>query len=101
MTGKAGGGGKHGKATPLSGAPPLPSQKPLAPAREVMQVMEKMMGRVEEASKLEAVGRSPPSSPTRQLAQMAAEAGPSALGGSLPEGSSVQLLEAKPHKRNS
>ena len=59
---------------------PSPAKSP-SPAREVTQVMEKMMGWVEEASKLEAVGRSPPSSPTRQLAQMAAEAGPSALGG--------------------
>ena len=79
---------------------PSPAKSPL-PTREVMQVMKEMMGRVEEASKLEAVGRSPSSSPTRQLAQMAAEARPSALGGSLPEGSSIQLLEAKPHERNS
>ena len=79
---------------------PSPAKSPL-PAREVMQVMEEKMGQVEEASKLEAVGRSPSSSPTRQLAQMAAEAGPSASGGSLPEGSSVRLLEAKPHERNS
>ena len=59
---------------------PSPAKSP-SPTREVMQVMEKMMGRVEEASKLEAVGRSPSSLPTRQLAQMAAEAGPSAVRG--------------------
>ena len=35
---------------------------------------------VEEARQLEEVGRSPSSLPTRQLAQMAAEAGPSVLG---------------------
>ena len=48
--------------------------------REVAQVLEEMIGQVEEASRLEAVGRSPLLSPTQQLAQMAVEAGPSALG---------------------
>ena len=43
--------------------------------REVAQVLEEMIGQVEEA-----VGQSLSSSPTQQLAQMAAEAGPSALG---------------------
>ena len=40
---------------------------------------------VEEAEKLEQVRRSPESSPTQQLAQMAAEAGPSTLGGTSQE----------------
>ena len=42
--------------------------------------MEEMIGQVEEAGRLEAVGQSPSSLPTQQLAQMAAEARPSALG---------------------
>ena len=42
--------------------------------------MEEMIGRVEEAGRLEAVGQSPSSLPTQQLAQMAVEARPSALG---------------------
>ena len=48
--------------------------------REVAQVLEEMIGWVEEASRLVEVGRSPLSLLTQQLAQMAAEAGPSALG---------------------
>ena len=42
--------------------------------------MEEAERQVEEARQLEDVGRSPSSSPTQQLAQMAAEAGPSDLG---------------------
>ena len=42
--------------------------------------MEGVLGRVEEANRLAEVGRSPSSLPTRQLVQMAVEAGPSALG---------------------
>ena len=38
------------------------------------------MHRIAEADQLEGVGRSPSSSPTQQLAHMAAEAGPSVLG---------------------
>ena len=65
--------------------PPSPVHHPSpakssSPAREVEQMLEEMKGRVEEASRLEGVGRSPSSSPTRQLAQMAAEARPSVLG---------------------
>ena len=65
--------------------PPSPVHHPSpakssSPAREVEQTLEEMKGRVEEASRLEGVGRSPSSSPTRQLAQMAAEAGPSVSG---------------------
>ena len=53
-------------------------------------MLEKMVRQVEEAGWLEEVGRSPSSSPTRQLAQMAAEAGPSASGeGAWPKGSSA------------
>ena len=65
--------------------PPSPVHHPSpakssSPAREVEQMLEEMKERVEEASKLAEVGRSPSSSPTRQMAQMAAEAGPSASG---------------------
>ena len=42
--------------------------------------MEEVIGRVEEANRLAEVGWSPSSLPTRQLVQMAVEAGPSALG---------------------
>ena len=40
-----------------------------------------MMRRIAEAEQLEEVGRSPSSSPTQQLAQMAMEARPSKSGG--------------------
>ena len=53
--------------------------------REVVQVLEEMTKWVEEVSRLEAVGQSPPSLPTQQLAQMATEAGPSVLGGACPK----------------
>ena len=60
--------------------PPSPVKEP-SPTREVeQQRLEEADRRVEEARRLEDVGRSPSSSPTRQLAQMAAEAGPSASG---------------------
>ena len=42
--------------------------------------MEEVIGRVEEANRLVEAGRSPSLSPTRQLVQMAVEAGPSASG---------------------
>ena len=101
MAGKAGEEGESGgEVTPSLVHHPSPAKSSL-PTREVEQVLEEMMKWVEEASRLEAVGRSPSSSLTQQLAQMAAEAGPSALGGSLPKGSSILLLEAKPHERNS
>ena len=48
--------------------------------REVAQTLEEMVRWVEEAGRLEEVGRSLSSLPTQQLAQMAAEAGPSASG---------------------
>ena len=54
--------------------------KSSSPAREVAQASEEMVGWVEEVSRLAEVGWSPLSLPTRQLVQMAAEAGPSALG---------------------
>ena len=65
--------------------PPSPVHHPSpakssSPTREVVQAMEEMIGRVEEVSRLEVVGQSPLSLPTRQFAQMAVEAGPSALG---------------------
>ena len=42
--------------------------------------MEEMIGWVEEVNKLVEVGQSPSLLPTQELAQMAVEAGPSALG---------------------
>ena len=63
---------------PFSHAPPIPSQS--LPRREVEKQMEEAEKCVEEVRRLENVGRSPSSSPTQQLAQMAVEAGPSMLG---------------------
>ena len=65
--------------------PPSPVHHPSpakssSPMREVVQVMEEVIGWVEEANRLAEVGRSPSSLPTQQLVQMAAEARPSALG---------------------
>ena len=58
---------------------PSPARKP-SPAREVEKTMEEAERLVEEVRWLEDVGRLPSSLPTQQLAQMAAEARPSALG---------------------
>ena len=58
---------------------PSPAKRP-SPTREVAQTLEEMVRRVEEARWLEEVGRSPSSLLTQQLAQMATEARPSALG---------------------
>ena len=58
---------------------PSPARKP-SPVREVEKTMEEAERQAEEARWLEDVGRSPSLLPTRQLAQMTAEAGPSALG---------------------
>ena len=65
--------------------PPSPVYHPSpakssSPVREVAQVMEGVLGQVEEANRLAEVGWSPSSLPTRQLVQMAVEAGPSASG---------------------
>ena len=65
--------------------PPSPVHHPSpakmsSPAKEVVQMLEEMVKQVEEASRLEEVGRSLSSLLTRQLVQMAAEAGPSASG---------------------
>ena len=54
-----------GKQPPSPVHHPSPA-KSSSPAREVEQTLEEMKERVEEASKLEEVGRSPSSSPTRQ-----------------------------------
>ena len=58
---------------------PSPAKKP-SPMREVEKTLEEAERWVEEARWLEDVGRSLSSLPTQQLAQMAAEARPSALG---------------------
>ena len=57
--------------------PPSPVQETPLEAGEIMQ-------RIAEAEQLDGERRSPSSSPTWQLAQMAAEAGPSTLGGEEP-----------------
>ena len=56
-----------------------PARKPL-PMREVEKMLEEAERWVEEARWLEDVGRLPSLFPTQQLAQMAVEARPSALG---------------------
>ena len=66
------GGGKR-EETLASGAPPTPAKVAPLQAEEIMR-------RIAQAEQLEGVGRSPSSLPTQQLAQMAAEAGPSTLG---------------------
>ena len=59
---------------------PFPARKPSPMREEEKKQMEETERWVEEERWLEDVGRSPSSLPTQQLAQMAAEAGPSALG---------------------
>ena len=68
---------KNGPPSPVHY--PSPAKRP-SPVREVEQMMEEAERQVEEARQLEEVGQSLSSLPTQQLAQMAAEAGPSALG---------------------
>ena len=70
---------KKGRRLPSPVYHPSPAKKP-SPTREVEKMLEEAERQVEEARWLEDVGRSPSSSPTQQLAQMAAEARPSALG---------------------
>ena len=65
--------------------PPSPVHHPSpakrsSPTREVEQMLEEAVRQVEEVSQLEEVGWLPSLLPTWQLAQMAAEAGPSASG---------------------
>ena len=70
---------REGVEASLSCAPPIPSQGALTHVREVEQQLQEAEKWVEEARRLEDVGRSPSSLPTQQLAQMAAEARPSTL----------------------
>ena len=72
-------GGEEREDTPSPVHYPSPAKRP-SPMREMVQTLEEMVRWVEEAGRLEEVGRSPSSLPTQQLAQMAAEVGPSALG---------------------
>ena len=65
---------------PLPSTSPIPSQEALTCERGGEAVGRGREAWVEEARRLEDVGRSPSSLPTQQLAQMAMEAGPSALG---------------------
>ena len=53
----------------------------LAPDEEAPHMPSKIERKKVEAEKLEEVGRLPESSPTKQLAQMAVETGPSIPGG--------------------
>ena len=70
---------KKGRRPPSPVHHPSPARKP-SPMREVEKMVEEAERQVEEARWLEEVGQSPSSLPTQQLAQMAAEAGPSVLG---------------------
>ena len=70
---------KRGRRPPSLVHYPSPARK-LSPMREEEKRLDEAERWVEEARWLEDVGRSTSSLPTQQLAQMAAEAGPSALG---------------------
>ena len=70
---------KKGRRPPSLVHHPSPARKP-SPPREVEKMVEEAERQVEEARWLEEVGQSLSSLPTRQLAQMAAEVGPSVLG---------------------
>ena len=63
------GGGDTEKAL-ITSAPPTP-------AKEAPPQAEEIMRRFAEVGQLEGVGRAPSSLPTQQLAQKAADAGPS------------------------
>ena len=63
-------GGDKTEEALITGAPPTP-------AKEVPLQDEDIVCWIAEVEQLEGVGRSPLSLPTQQLAQMAAEAGPS------------------------
>ena len=69
---------KNGRKRPPSPVHHPSPAKSSSPMREVAQVLEEKVRWVEEVSRLEEVGQSLSSS--QQLAQMAVEAGPSALG---------------------
>ena len=60
--------------------PPSPVH-PSPPPQEAPPGTAEIMGRIVEAEQLEGVGRLPSSLPTQWVAQMAAEARPSTLGG--------------------
>ena len=99
---------EKGQRPPSPVCHPSPAKKP-SPKREVEKQMEEAEKWVEEVRQLEDVGRSPSSSLTQQLAQMAAEAGPSMLsqeepartklwptvGGKAPQKSSSRLVRLK------
>ena len=70
--------GREGMEAPSPVHHPSLARKP-SPMREEEKKMEEAERWVEEARWLEDVGRSPSLLPTQQLAQMAAEAGPSAF----------------------
>ena len=66
------------------------TSEPPAPTQETPPDQEEMRRRVTEAEQLEEVGRLPVLSPTWQLAQMAADAGPSTSGGEEPAHKKLQ-----------
>ena len=69
----------EGRRPPSPVHHPSPAKKP-SPTREEEKRLEEAERWVEEARQLEDVGRSLSSLPTQQLAKMAVEAEPSALG---------------------
>ena len=79
---------------------PSPAKRS-SPMREVVQMLEEMVKWVEEAGWLEEVGQSLLSLPTRQLAQMAVEAGPSASGEEPAQRKLCPTIGARPHGRSS
>ena len=76
-------GACRGAGTPISGRLPI-AERETPPVQSELPTLSELEKRAEEAKRLGEVGRSPESSPTQQLAQMAAEAGPSMSGGEEP-----------------
>ena len=70
---------------------PSTSVGPPIPTHRTPLDWEEMRRRITEAEQLEEVGRLPESSPTQQLAQMAAETGPSMSGQKEPARRKLQL----------
>ena len=87
---------------PSQGHHPSPARRALPMREEEKKQMEEAEKQVEEARRLEDVGRSLSSLPTQQLAQMAVEAGPSALCKEEPVRRKLKpTMGVKPPGRNS
>ena len=91
---------KKGRRPPSPVHHPSPARKP-SPMREVEKTVEEAKRWVEEASQLEEVGQSPSLLPTQQLAQMAAEAGPSVSEEELAKGKLYPTMGGKAPGRSS